>query len=117
MLYWIAGPVAPGGGAGKLDRNQSTTISERMIVPTRREEDARALPQPEREVAQVRPAVGRQLEHQRLQRSAAGDPLEHAGHRHRRGDAGDVEAEQRQAAQVEDAQRARAGMKAPMSSA
>ena len=27
MLYWIAGPVAPGGGAGKLARNHSTTIS------------------------------------------------------------------------------------------
>ena len=34
-LYWIAGPVAPSGGAGKLDRNHSTIISDRMIVPTR----------------------------------------------------------------------------------
>ena len=35
MLYWIAGPVAPAGGAGKLARNHSTTISDRMMVPTR----------------------------------------------------------------------------------
>ena len=65
-LYWIAGPVAPGGGAGKLARNHSTTISVRMIVPTRVEEDARALPQAEQQVAQVRQAVLRQLEQQRL---------------------------------------------------
>src|SRR2546423_15472381 len=30
MLYWIAGPVAPAGGAGYVDRNHSTTISEKM---------------------------------------------------------------------------------------
>ena len=36
MLYWIAGPVAPAGGAGKLDRNQSTTVSAKMMPPTRR---------------------------------------------------------------------------------
>src|SRR5512139_1413003 len=34
-LYWMAGPVASGGGAGKLERNHSTIISERMMVPTR----------------------------------------------------------------------------------
>src|ERR1700738_895722 len=34
-LYWIGGPTAPGGGAGKLERNHSRIISERMIVPTR----------------------------------------------------------------------------------
>lgn len=35
MLYWMAGPVAPSGGEGKVDKNHSTTISEKMIVPTR----------------------------------------------------------------------------------
>src|SRR3984957_14718112 len=35
MLYWIAGPVAPGGGAGNELNAQRITISERMIVPTR----------------------------------------------------------------------------------
>src|ERR1017187_1442080 len=26
-LYWMSGPVAPAGAAGKLERNQSTTMS------------------------------------------------------------------------------------------
>ena len=48
MLYWIAGPVAPAGGAGKLDRNQSTTISAKMMPPTRRRKMRGALPEAER---------------------------------------------------------------------
>src|ERR1700685_3541139 len=35
MLYWMAGPVAPAGGAGKLARNHSITMSARMMLPTR----------------------------------------------------------------------------------
>src|ERR1700737_4578764 len=35
MLYWIAGPGAPGGGAGNELNAQRITIRERMIVPTR----------------------------------------------------------------------------------
>src|ERR1700674_2728380 len=35
MLYWIGGPVAPGGGAGNELNAQRITISERIIVPTR----------------------------------------------------------------------------------
>src|SRR5260221_7488237 len=34
-LYWIAGPLAPAGGAGNEDRNQSRIVRERMMVPTR----------------------------------------------------------------------------------
>ena len=35
MLYWMAGPVAPGGGAGKELKAHSITINARMMVPTR----------------------------------------------------------------------------------
>src|ERR1700679_1157644 len=35
MLYWMGGPVAPGGGAGNELRAQRITISARMMVPTR----------------------------------------------------------------------------------
>ncbi|MNG26407.1 hypothetical protein D3C84_1113980 [compost metagenome] len=31
----MAGPVAPSGGDGKVDRNHSRIVSVRMIVPTR----------------------------------------------------------------------------------
>ncbi len=34
-LYWMAGPVAPSGGDGKVDRNHSRMVSVRMMVPTR----------------------------------------------------------------------------------
>ena len=58
-----AGPVAPAGGAGKLARNHSTTISVRMMRADAAQEDPRALPQAEQQIAQVRPAVLRQLQH------------------------------------------------------
>src|ERR1700722_4554905 len=35
MLYWMAGPVAPGGGAGNELKAQRITINARMMVPTR----------------------------------------------------------------------------------
>src|SRR5580692_1369132 len=35
MLYWIGGPVAPGGGAGNELNAHRITISARMMVPTR----------------------------------------------------------------------------------
>ena len=35
ILYWIAGPVAPGGGAGKELKAHRITINARMMVPTR----------------------------------------------------------------------------------
>ena len=31
----MAGPVAPAGGPGNVDRNHSTIVSDRMMVPTR----------------------------------------------------------------------------------
>ena len=46
MLYWIAGPVAPAGGAGKPGRNQSTTGSGTMTPPTRRRNMPAAPPRP-----------------------------------------------------------------------
>ena len=65
-LYSIAGPVAPSGGAGEVLRNHSRTISARMMRADARQEDLRALPQTDRQVAQVRPVIRRQLHQQRL---------------------------------------------------
>jgi len=36
MLYSMAAPVAPGGGTGKLASAHSSTVSTRMMPPTRR---------------------------------------------------------------------------------
>ena len=58
------------------------------------QEDGRALPQAERQVAQARHAVRRQLEHQRLVAPLGPDALEDPGHAHRRHHAGHVEHEQ-----------------------
>ena len=52
-LYWIAGPVAPAGGAGKLDRNHSSDHQREDDAADAAQEDPRALPQAEREVAQA----------------------------------------------------------------
>ena len=109
-----AGAAAPGSSTGTTAR----TISEKMMLPTRRRKIVRALPQAERQVAQAA-ASGTAA----APASAAGSGcliqtrLQHPGHAPSRDDAGDVQHEQHQAVQVERRRRVRAGTKAPISSA
>ena len=109
-LYWIAGPVAPSRRRREARQEPQQHHQREDDGADAAQEDARALPQAEREVAQVRPAVGRQLQHQRLvaalastmrfstQATAIADD-----------DAGDVQHEQHQALQVERRRPLRSG--------
>jgi len=85
-LYWMAGPVAPAARREARQEPQHHHQREDDGADAR-QENARALPQAERQVVQVRPAVLGQLQQQWPVLAAHHGALQDEGHRQRAHDA------------------------------
>ena len=92
-----------GRRAGKRQQEPQQDRQRQDDAADALEEDRRALPQADQQVARMRHAVRRQLQHQRMLALVAAPLLHHPRHDQRAEDAGDVQREQHQALQVEHA--------------